>query len=185
MAQVLTATPQRITAGDTAKWLLTLADYPAPVWVVSYTLVKAGVKVSFDASPSGADHLISITKATTAFWQAGSYTYQAVATSATERILIETGVIEIIADFAQATTGLDARSHSQKMVDLLRAVIEGRASKTDKQYSIGGRMMMSLTPIELRTELDYWEARLRTEQASDRQRKTGKSRFGSVQVRFT
>lgn len=177
-------TPSQIIAGDTAEWLLSLSDYPALSWVVSFVLVKAGVKIAFTASASGSDHLVTVAKTVTDDWVAGMYSYQAVATSGTVRNVVETGTIEVVADFAQATAGLDARSQSAKMVDLLGAVIEGRASKTDKQYMIGGRMMITLTPKELRDELDYWQARLRAEVAGEMNRKSGKSRFGNVQVRF-
>lgn len=182
---ITSRTPSQIIAGDTAEWLLSLADYPASSWVVSFVLVKAGVKIAFTASASGDDHLIAVAKTITDDWVAGVYSYQAVATNGVVRKIAETGTIEIVSDFAQATTGLDARSQTAKMVDLLGAVIEGRASKTDKQYMIGGRMMITLSPKELRDELDYWQARLRAEHAGDMSRKSGKSRFGNVQVRFT
>jgi hypothetical protein len=178
-------TPSQIIAGDTAEWLLSFADYPAPSWVVSFVLVKAGVKIAFTASASGVDHLIAVAKTVTDDWAAGVYSYQAVATNGDVRKIAETGTIEIVADFAQATAGFDARSQNAKMVDLLSAVIEGRASKTDKQYMIGGRMMITLSPKELRDELDYWQSRLRAEISGDMSRKSGKSRFGNVQVRFT
>ena len=40
--------PARIVAGDTAKWIKTLADYSAADgWVLSYTLVTAANRYTF------------------------------------------------------------------------------------------------------------------------------------------
>lgn len=181
---IRTKTPSQIIAGDTAEWLLSFQDYPASSWALSFVLVKTGIKLSFSASTSGDDYLVTVPKATTSAWVAGEYAYQAVVTSATQRFVVETGVIEVLADFAQAATGVDARSDNKIMVDLLIAVLKARASNPVVEYTIANRHLRNKTDKEIRDELDYWRARLRAEEAGEKNRKNGKSRFGNVQVRF-
>lgn len=185
MALISTKTPSLIVAGDTAKWQLSLSDYPAPTWVVSYALVVNGIRIAFTALASGTDHLIEIAKATTATWKAGLYSYQAYATSSTERVIIETGSIRIATDFAQATTGYDDRSWAKRCLDNVEAVIEGRASQAQLEYTIAGRQLKFITPKELFDMRDRFRLEYFAEEAKKQQKKTGKSRFGSVQVRFT
>ena len=69
-----TTEPSALIAGDTAKWLKTLADYlPADGWVLSYTLINSAAKITFAATTSGSDFLVNVAAATTAAWAAGSY----------------------------------------------------------------------------------------------------------------
>ena len=49
MADIPSTEPAVFTAGDTLKFTRSLADYPASEgWVLSYTLVNADAKISFN-----------------------------------------------------------------------------------------------------------------------------------------
>jgi hypothetical protein len=181
---IRTKTPSQIIAGDTAEWLLSFQDYPASSWALSFVLVKTGVKISFSALTGGDDYIVTVPKAITSAWVAGEYAYQAVVTSATQRFVVETGVIEVFADFAQATAGVDARSDNKIMVDLLTAVLKARASNPVVEYTIANRHLRNKTDKEIRDELDYWEERLRAEEAAKKKRKSGKSQFITAQTWF-
>lgn len=75
MAALLTHTPSTLTAGDSVRWTISLPDFPAPAWMLSYYLVKDGSQIVITGSQYGAgdDHYIAVAKATTANWPAGTY----------------------------------------------------------------------------------------------------------------
>ena len=176
-------TPSKITAGDTAGWLIYLTDYPSPAWVLSYTLVNATSKKTFSGTQylTSSNHHILIPKATTAAWGAGVYGYQASVTDGTSRYVVETGTIEIIPDFAQVSTGLDNRTFAKKSLDAIEAVIYNRASQAQLEYTIAGRQLKFISPKDLMDLRDRFAAEYRSEE----KRKSGKNIFGSVQVAFT
>jgi hypothetical protein len=182
---IRTKTPSQIIAGDTAEWLLSFQDYPASSWALSFVLVKPEVNnISFSALTSGDDYIVTVPKAITSAWVAGKYAYQAAVTSATQRFVAETGFIEVFADFAQATAGFDARSNNKIMVDLTIAVLKARASNPVIEYTVANRHLRNKTDEELRAGLDYWEERLRAEEAAKKKRKSGKSQFITAQTWF-
>jgi hypothetical protein len=180
-------TPSNIIAGDTAEWLLSLADYPASAWTLTYALVKDGVQVTFSGSQYGSteSHHINNNAVTTAGWTAGSYSYRATVSDGADRHTVEDGTIEIVADFASATTGYDDRSFAKKALDAIEAVILGRASQAQLEYTIAGRQLKFIPPAELMDLRDRYRAEYRAEEAKKLEIRTGKSRFGSVQVRFS
>ena len=62
-----TTEPARVTAGDTIAWTKTLSDYPASAgWVLAYTLINAGAKITITAAASGDDHAVTVLAATSA-----------------------------------------------------------------------------------------------------------------------
>lgn len=156
---VATTEPQVITAGDSAQWEKTLADYPADDgWVLSYVFINATHKITFAGTADGASHFISLTAATTAAWNAGLYQWQAYATKAatSERATVESGSITIKPNLAAVgTTTYDGRSHARKVLDAIEAVIENRATTDQQEYTIGDRSLKR-TPLadlyKLRTQ---------------------------------
>jgi len=147
-----TTEPTRITAGDTASWLKSLADYPASSgWVLAYTFINATSKISLSAAASGADHLVTAAAATTAAWAAGTYTWQATVTKAAERYTVATGQITIAANWAAAAT-LDTRSSAKKALEAVNLLLESYGSKAYMQgYEIAGRKMQFSSPGDFLT----------------------------------
>ena len=140
-AQIPTVEPQSLRLGDTASWSRSLADYPASAgWVLSYALVKSGTRITFTASASGDDHLVSVPAATTTGWAAGTYQWQARVSKAGEAYTIGTGSIELLVDFATQASGYDARSHARKTLEAIKAWIEGRDMGV-AEYEIAGRRL--------------------------------------------
>ena len=135
-----TTEPVRITAGDTIIWQKSLSDYPAnDGWVLAYTLINAAAKKTVTAAASGADHLVTITAATSAAWAAGLYTWVATVTKAAERYTVGTGSITVVADLAALAT-FDARTSARKALDLYNLALETYGSKAYLQaYEINGR----------------------------------------------
>ena len=171
---VPTVVPAALRAGDTATWRRTLADYPASEgWVLSYVLVKVGSQVSITAAASGADHLVSVATATTAGWSPGVYAWQERVALAGAIYTVGTGSLEILASFAAATTGLDARSHAQKTLAALEAWIEGHDLSV-AEYEVAGRRMKYIPIADLLVLRDAYRREVRGQ--------SGKS--GRVYMRF-
>ncbi len=170
--------PDRITAGESVAWSVSLSDYPASEsWVLTYTLVKAGLKISIIAQADGDNHLVQIPFATTAGYQAGTYHFQAHAANGTERYLVGQGKIEILPDFAEQSAGYDARPWYDVAIDALEASVQGRASKTQMSQMVGKVQVQHMTLDEQLTAL----RRLKSIRYSKTFVKTGGKKLG---VRF-
>ena len=161
-----TTEPSTIVAGDTAKWLRSLDDYPATAgWVLTYTLVSAAQRYTFSAAASGTDHLVTVAATTTAAWVAGSYSWRAQATKAGEVYTVGSGTLTVRPSFAAAT---DGRSHARKTLDAIESVIEGRATSEVSDYTIGGRQLRYIEVPQLLALRDRYRAEVLREDAAQR-----------------
>lgn len=125
-----TIEPTAARAGDTWRWTRALYDYPAPGWVLTYTLYATTGVLSIEASADGTLHLVDIPPETTADYVAGRYDWVAHVADGTDRFQVGSGSIQILPDVAEAAT-YDGRSHARKMLDSINALLEGRASSGD------------------------------------------------------
>ena len=74
-ADIPTHEPAGIQAGDTIKWIKTINNYSAADgWALSYRLINSNGKFDISSTASGADHLVTISAATTANYFPGDYT---------------------------------------------------------------------------------------------------------------
>ena len=114
---------------------------------------------------------------------AGYYHWQleAVRTSDSERIVIDTGTFTAIVDLDVNNT--DPRTHAEIMVDKIEGLLEGRADSDVNDYSIAGR---SLTKMKV-SELLQWRDYYRTEVAKEKRKeliRRGKGVNSTVKVYF-
>ena len=134
----LTATPKSFQAGDSISWLLTHPDYPASAgWSLSYVLIKTGSKVTLGSVAAGDSHLVESAPAATTAYAAGTYAYVAQVKNGTDRVTVERGSIEILADFA-ASGAFDTRAWLDVAIEALEAAIAGRAGKTQMSQTLPG-----------------------------------------------
>lgn len=142
-----TTEPSRVTAGDSISWLKSLGDYPATAgWALAYTLINSATKITINASASGADHLVSVTAATSSAWAAGTYTWMATATLGAERYTVAQGAIVIAPNLAAATT-FDTRTSAKKALEQINTLMETYGAKAYMQgYEINGRRQQFQTP---------------------------------------
>ena len=142
-----TTEPSRVTAGDTITWLKSLTDYPASGgWVLSYTLINSAAKITATAAASGADHLVTISAATSAVYTPATYTWHAAVTRGAERYTVGTGAIVIAPNLAAATT-YDTRSSAKKALEAVNLALESYGAKAYQQsYEIAGRKMSFQNP---------------------------------------
>lgn len=159
-----TQEPANLTAGDTAKWLKTLRDGPANEgWLLTYTLVSAAQRYTFTAAPSGADHLVTVSAATTATWEAGAYQWRSQVSKDGEIYTVGSGTITVQNNFATAT---DARSHARKALANIEAYLENSANLSAASYEIAGRKLHRFGIPELLTLRDRYRAEVAREDAA-------------------
>jgi len=177
--------PSGIVAGDSASWTKNLPQYlPANGWVLSYAIVRDGIRLSVTGTNNGdGTHLVTLAAATTAAWTPGQYAWQAYVTkSATsERYTVAAGQIKVEANFA--TGAVDGRSHVQRTLDALEATLEGRASSDQLAYSIGGRSISKMSPEQLLTWRDKYKAELAAEEKAQKIA-AGMGAAGTIRVRM-
>lgn len=173
--------PARINAGDTARWLKSLADYPASSgWGLAYTLVSAAQRYTFNAAASGDDFLITVPANTTAGWVAGTYAWRAQVTKAGEVYTVAEGQVEVAPAFGAA---VDARSPARRGLDAITAVLENRATGGVAEYTIGGRAIKYIPMAELLALRDRYRIDVAREEAAARSA-AGLAPVGRVAVRF-
>lgn len=183
--------PTSITAGDTLEWTKSLSDYSAADYSLHYRLRgPENIDIADGCiTASGTDFEVVIPAATTVSWGAGEYVLYGWVTSAGgESIKVVETKVEIKPDFRTAKSIIDARNHNKRTLDAIEAVIEGRAGRADKSYtiSLGGheRSLESIPHNELIALHSRYEARVKQDEAADRVSK-GQKGSNKINIRIT
>lgn len=184
-AEIPTKEPLRFIAGDTVKWTKSVPDYlPADGWVLTYALLKDGLKKTITATDNGdGTHAAVIALADSANYTAGIYYWQAYVTYSGERFKVDEGRVEVKPNFATKANGYDARSHVIKTLEALEATIEGKATKDQLSYSINGRSIQRLAPEDLIKWMNHYK-RLYQQELNKEAAANGELPNNKVQVRF-
>lgn len=155
-----TTEPVSLIAGDTARWLRALPDYPASAgWVLTYTLANAAQRITFASTASGDDHLVSVPAATTAAWPAGAYEWRAQVTKGAEVYTVANGSTVVQPSFG---TAIDSRSHARVMLAQIEAYLQNAGNLTAASYEIAGRKLARYPLADLlvmRSKYQYEVAR--------------------------
>ncbi len=171
---------ERLTAGVTFDHTVTLTAYPAPSWTL--TLILRGPQaIDLIATADGASHRFQVDAATTADWLAGRYWFTLRATRGAEVVQVDEGDLRIVPDLAALTDTFDGRTHAERVLEAIEAVIEGRATIDQQSYQINNRQL-SRTPIP---DLLMLRGKYREEVRQQQQAARGQSLLGrQVKVRF-
>ena len=170
--EIPTTEPARVRAGDTVTWRKSLGDYPATDgWTLYYRLINATAKIDITSTADGADHLVSVPKATTDDWAAGEYVLVAWVDDGTDRVSLPGGRITILPDLAAvADAGYDSRTQARKMLDAIDAallslssgerlsVVEAEVAGRRLKYNVDGLMKLR----------NLYAAQVRAEEAAER-----------------
>lgn len=177
--------PTQLVAGDTLTFTRGYSSYsPADGWALTYSMIADGQSESWTTSDNGdGTHLTLVTAATTANWYPGVYIWQAFVTKTVERHTVNTGSIEVLADYAVLTDGQDTRSHAKRTLDIVELAIEGSLPDAVSSYSIGSRQVSVMSGDELRAWRDYYRREYANEQRKRRVAR-GLSHAGVMRVRF-
>jgi hypothetical protein len=163
-ANTPTTEPTALIAGDTAKWLKTLTDYPASEgWTLSYSLVSAANRINFSASASGDLYLVAVPAATTSVWVSGSYEWRAQVSKSGEVFTVATGSILVQPSFGSA---VDNRSHARKALTNIEAYLENAGNLSAASYEIAGRKLQRINLPELLAMRDKYKGEVAREEAA-------------------
>ena len=165
-AVVLPNIPRSFSAGESVSWEREYSRFPAGEWMLTYVLVSGDNQIVVTASEAGTKHLVEVPSATSQAYAAGQYHWQSHVTKDAERYLVESGVVEVKSDFASQESGIDARSHTKKVLDALEAAIEGRASKTQVEQNVGGVQIQHIPLTDQVMLRDQYAMKYRKEQAA-------------------
>jgi hypothetical protein len=177
---VTCAIPEKIIAGTTFSQLVTLTAYPAPEWGLTL-LLRGPLKIDVVATAEGAQHLLSATAQSTSLWPPGIYWWAARATRGAEVVQVDEGQAVVVVDLASIDEPHDARSHAEKVLAAIEAVIEGRAAVDQQKYTINNRELWRTPIADLLLRSRYRDEVRREQQA----RRGGQSLLGrQIKVRF-
>ncbi len=128
-----TKEPAEIIAGNFTAWRRTdlSTDYPTASYTLTYELRGPGVparQITLTAIADGDDYLVTIASAASADYEVADYHWSAYITrdSDSERHRVASGFIKVSADLALDSS--DPRAHAEKMLALIEAAIEHRAT---------------------------------------------------------
>lgn len=172
--------PEHITAGVTLDFAVTLTAYPAPDWSLQL-LLRGPQAIDLTAVADDTQHRFTVAASITADYVAGDYWFSLRASQGSEVELVDEGQIRIRPDLAQISEAYDGRSHVEKVLTAIEAVIEGRASIDQQSYQINNRSL-SRTPI---ADLLMMRTKYRDELRRAKMAEKGQSLLGrKVNVRF-
>lgn len=177
--------PSSFVAGDS----LTLAIYDArflasSAWSMRYEL-RGQADISFASVADGDKHAFTVLPAVSAAWAMGLYNWQLYAEKgATDRATVRSGQINILQNLSTLTGTHDARSHVQKVLEAIEAVIEKRATSQQLKTTIGGRTLERIPTVDLLALRDTYRREFQSEQAAAELSRTGQGSPGKVRVRF-
>lgn len=128
--EALTAMPAELYAGATWKVSRSWGDYPAgDSWAVVYYFVNASATpFSVTCSADGDAHVMTVSSTDSASKTAGTWFWEARATKSGETVVVEKGRVEVKPNLATVAAASDQRSFNRRVLDLLEATFEGRAT---------------------------------------------------------
>lgn len=136
-------------SGDDA---ISVPEYPASDgWTLKYRLTpqfstptQAPIELTAVTNADGERYDITAAPAVTALWKPGSYQWSRWVEKSGARQTLDhaVGQLDVLPDPAASAQGDDARSHARKMLEAIEAVLESRATSTQREmvaYTIGSR----------------------------------------------
>lgn len=169
--------PEKLTAGFAWEWEETFPDFPATTFGLVVLLVlqsSAATKVTLNATANGNAFTVLLPSATSATMTAGTYKVITYATLGSEEYFLSEKTITVAAN-PTTSTG-DQRSHVQKVLDAINAVLEGRAATEYSSITVDGSSVASLTHSQLLDFKQKYEVMYSREKEKERIAAGGKRR---------
>lgn len=174
-----------LIVGDSLNMLDSYADYPATEgWTLKTTFtpsLSTSSKITLTATTEVDSYRTQVAPETTALWVPGDYSVHQTLEKAGQRLTVATGKLKLLPDPAAVAPGYDSRSHLEKVIANIEAMLEGKTSKDVQEYSIAGRMLKHIPMNELLTLRDKYKHQLAAENRS----KSASTGFGrKIYTRF-
>lgn len=181
--------PLEIVVGDFIQWKRSdlVADYPVDEYSAEYVARITGggsseIKLAAtEANPSY--YLFTADSLTSAEFEPGYYHWQLeiTKTATGDRLVVDRGEFTAVVDLD--INGTDPRTHAEKMLTKIEAVLENRADGDLSSYSIAGRSLTKMSPDELLQWRDYYRRELASEKRKNAI-KRGKKSNATILMRF-
>lgn len=156
----------QLRAGDSAAFSVSLpGEAGRAVSLVLVGPVSITIATTERASEPGVFD-VTLPSATTSTYKAGSYQAHAVSLSADDRRTIDFCVVEILPDVTVMAAPFDTRSHAVRMLDAIKARLEGRITADAESYSIRGRALSRIPMAELMRLRDQYAAEVHRERVA-------------------
>lgn len=177
--------PKNFTVGESLAWEKCFADYPAAEWTLTYHFRGPGQGFDATAAADGDRFVLSVSKNSTDKLSPGVYRFQAFAAKGDERVLVDSGPVEVLASLAGLEIGeeFDSRSPVKRILDALDALVEGKASRDQLEYTIGDRQLKRYSMTEVMTLREHY-AKLYAQELRRENAKKGGSLVKTHRVRF-
>lgn len=171
--------PAKFTAGLTFKRTVAPECYPvSDGWTLS-AAIRGSMVIDIVATDVDGKHRFAVGADDTAEWTPGRYSYSIRAAKVSEGVFeVETGAIEILPNLDTATAGYDGRTHAERTLEAIEAVIEQRASLDQERYRINNRELYRTPIADLLKLRDTYRAEVQQEKRLTR----GGNLFGAVRV---
>lgn len=140
----------KLYAGDSLNFATETPGYSAADgWVLYYRLVPvsgAASAITLSSTAEGSSHRIQATAVTTAAWSAGDYAWSSWVQLAGETYTVQQGRLTVVDNPRTVAAGTDLRSHAERVLESIEAVIENRATQAQSEYQVAGRQL-KYTPL--------------------------------------
>lgn len=149
--------PDIILAGATLQWEESIDNYTASeTCTLKYTFINSSNKYTISSAPEDPIFTFDISSTVTANYAAGDYAYQKYIEDENGIHIIGEGRITVKPFFAGQTT-FDDRSHAEKMLEAIEALLENRATVLQSSMTFKNRALQYLTFDELIKAKNYYE----------------------------
>lgn len=186
MGDVSKREPREFTAGETVTWSKSLEDYSAADgWALDYYFRGAGsFDVSAEAQADGS--FLAIIGADTEA-QPGTYYFQGWVTKGGEKHVVARGECKVLTGLSGDVDAYDGRSNAKKIVDAIDAMIAGKASLDQQEYTIGegdSTRALKRIPIPELIKLRETYARMVARERRRERTRRGGTLMQDMKVRF-
>ena len=166
--------PPQILQGDSATWTdgsfsdANGTTYNAANSTLKYTISGPSSPLVLTATASGTDWVTTITTTASAALTPGTYWWQMQAFATGVRVTADQGQLIVNPDLAAAGPNYDGRTPAQIALAQAEAAFSTFSSSggSVKMYRIGNREMMFQDLHQIREQVDYWSAKVASEQAA-------------------
>lgn len=156
----------KLTAGDTLNYRAVLPEYPASDgWSLKLRLIPrfAGTAVDVTAEVDGDAFNMRAGAGITSTWAPGRYGWALWVERGLEVYTVDQGQIDVLADPRTTAAPSDTRTHAERMLEAVEAVLEGRATQAHLEYTINGRQMRFIPPADLLALRDRYRMEVRAQ----------------------
>jgi hypothetical protein len=175
--------PNTLAQGASYSISIELTDYPSADWVVQvWGRNKSNGWTIAESTVDGVRAFVMSAAWTSESLLPGRYNYTIRATNKdTDAVaVIQSGVVDVMPDITASAT-FDGRTHAEKCLESIEAVLECRATTDQQMYMINGRQLQRMQI----KDLIFLRDRYRVEVARERAKAQGRQTLGRrIQVRL-